>query len=486
VYVLLPFVTRARTESDVAGRDILSQMVTFFVFCYGIMALVAGLAAPTLITWLFPGFSSDAVVEVTLLMRILLVQPFLLGLSSLLGVVTQIQHRFVIYALSPVLYNVGIIIGAVVLYPSYGLPGLVYGVVLGALLHVLIQWPLVRQSPLAFSLTTNINWPLLREIALVAVPRAVTLSLGQVHMLVLVSLASTMAAGSVAVLQFAYNLQSVPLTIIGMSYSVAAFPTLAALLAEEKNSEFNAYVLTALRHIMFWSLPVVTLVVVLRAQIVRVLLGSGSFDWSDTRLTAAALGLFVVSLVGQSILLLLVRAFYAGGHTRTPLLLTLGGTFVGSVAAYVLYVWFTYSVPFQEFTATLFRLDTVKGTEVLMLPLGFTIGTLVQMVAMLVVMSTTFKLSFDGMGRHFFVSVCASLAGGAAAYLTLISVVAGVNQDRFIGIFLQGGAAGLVGVAGVILTYRLLRSPELHEISQSLHSRFIKKEVIAPQPTEIL
>lgn len=486
VYVLLPFVSRARTLSDTAGRDILSQMVTLFVFCYGIMALIAGVAAPTLIAWLFPGFASDAVVQVTLLMRILLLQPFLLGLSSLLGVVTQIQHRFVIYALSPVLYNVGIIIGAVLLYPRYGLSGLVYGVILGALLHVLIQWPLVRQSPLAFTFTTHINWPLLREIALVAVPRAVTLSLGQVHMLLLVSLASTMAVGSVAVLQFAYNLQSVPLTIIGMSYSVAAFPTLAELLAQEKNTEFNAYVLTALRHIMFWSMPVVSLVIVLRAQIVRVLLGSGSFDWSDTRLTAAALGLFVLSLVGQSILLLLVRAFYAGGHTRIPLLLTLGGTFVGSVSAYGLYYWFIHSASFQTYIALLFRLDTVSGTEVLMLPLGFTIGTLVQMVAMLIVMSKTFQLSFDGMGRHFFVSLCASLAGGVAAYLTLVSVVAGVNQDRFVGILLQGSAAGVIGMIGVIVTYRLLRSPELHEISQSLHSRFIKKEVVAPQPTELL
>jgi hypothetical protein len=108
------------------------------------------------------------------------------------------------------------------------------------------------------------------------------------------------------------------------------------------------------------------------------------------------------------------------------------------------------------------------------------------MVAMLVVMSATFKLSFDGVGRHFFVSVCASLAGGVAAYVTLISVVAGVNQDRFIGILLQGSAAGFIGVISVIVTYRLLRSPELHEISQSLHSRFIKKEVVAPQPTELL
>ncbi len=486
VYVLLPFVSRARTESDTAGREILSQMATFFVCTYGIIALLAAVAAPALVGWLFPGFTPDATAHVTLLMRILLIQPFLLGLSSLLGVVTQIQHRFVIYALSPVLYNVGIIIGAVCLYPRYGLPGLVFGVVLGALLHVLIQWPLVRQSPLSFSLTTRLNWPLLREIALVAIPRAITLSLGQLHMLVLVSLASTMAVGSVAVLQFAYNLQSVPLTIIGMSYSVAAFPTLAALLAEEKNGEFNAYVLTALRHIMFWSLPVVSLVIVLRAQIVRVLLGSGSFDWSDTRLTAAALGLFVISLVGQSVLLLLVRAFYAGGHTRTPLVLTLGGTVIGSASAYLLYYLFMHSVSFESYMAMVFRLDTVTGVEVLMLPLGFTLGTLVQTFVMLVVMSRTFKLSFDGMGRHFFVSVCASLAGGVAAYLTLIFVVDGVNQDRFVGILLQGSAAGVVGILGVIVTYRLLHSPELHEISQSLHSRIFKRDVITPQPTELL
>jgi putative peptidoglycan lipid II flippase len=237
---------------------------------------------------------------------------------------------------------------------------------------------------------------------------------------------------------------------------------------------------------MFWSLPVVSLVVVLRAQIVRVLLGSGSFDWADTRLTAAALGLFVISLVGQSVLLLLVRAFYAGGQTRIPLLLTLGGTAIGSASAYLLYYWFMHSATFESFMAILFRLDTVSGVEVLMLPLGFTLGTLVQTVVMLVVMARTFQLSFDGMGRHFFVSICASLMGGAASYLTLIFVVDGVNQDRFVGILLQGTAAGVIGVIGVIVTYRLLRSPELHEISQSLHSRIFKKDVITPQPTELL
>lgn len=487
VYVLLPFVARARSESEEAGREILSQMLSIFLLSYSVIAVLTLVTAPYLVGTFFPGFDAGTQVQIVLLMRILLIQPFLLGLSSLLGVVTQIQHRFIIYALSPVLYNVGIIIGAVFLYPRFGLPGLVYGVVIGALLHVLIQWPLVRKSTLAFSISWKINRKLLCEIALVAIPRAITLSLGQLHMLVLVSLASTMAVGSVAVLQFAYNLQSVPLAIIGMSYSVAAFPTLADLLANEKRVEFNAYVLTALRHIMFWSFPIVSLVVVLRAQIVRVLLGSGSFDWADTRLTAATLGIFVISLVAQSILLLLVRAFYAGGHTRLPLVLTLIGSIVGSAVAYGMYIWFIHAPALQTLFASLLRLDSVAGSEVLMLPIGFTVGVLVQLVLMLIVLGRTFEISFHGMGRHFFVSTAASLIGGTTAYLTLAFLVEGVNQDRFIGILIQGCTAGVLGILAVVITYRVFGSPELHEIYQSVHGRFFKKEeVVAPQPLEVL
>jgi len=146
-----------------------------------------------------------------------------------------------------------------------------------------------------------------------------------------------MAVGSVSVLQFAFNLQSVPLAIIGVSYSVAAFPTLAELLAKQKQLDFNLYVLTAIRHIIFWSLPIVALVIVLRAQIVRVLLGSGSFDWDDTRLTAAVLAVFVVTLTMQAILLLLTRALYAGGRTMLPLILACAGVSVETKNTWLLY-----------------------------------------------------------------------------------------------------------------------------------------------------
>ncbi|MBY0537915.1 oligosaccharide flippase family protein [Patescibacteria group bacterium] len=482
VYVLLPFVTRAQTESNQAAQAVLSQMFTLFLLGYVLIAGITFVVAPLLSSYLFPGFSPEAQAEAVMLLRILLLQPLLLGISSLLSVVTQIGHRFVIYAFAPLLYNIGIIIGAAFLYPVFGIAGLAYGVVIGALFHCAIQLPLVYTSNLRFCITTTINRKTIWSIAQVAIPRAITLSLSQVMLLVLVMMATTMSVGSVAVLQFAYNLQSVPLAIIGMSYSVAAFPTLASLLADKKQSEFNTYVLTALRHVIFWSTPVVVLVIVLRAQLVRVLLGSGSFDWADTRLTAAALAIFVVSLLAQSILLLIVRAFYAGGFTRLPLIVTFIGTLFSGGFAYGLYVWFISSPNAQIFFTKLFRLENVAGSEVLMLPLGYALGVIIEVVLMLIFASRTFGMELRSLAKPFTVAVVASVTGGLFAYATLLFVVEGVNQNTFVGILIQGAVAGVFGLLGVVIAYRLLGSPEMHEIYVALKGRLRRREIIPPQP----
>src|SRR5690606_25115168 len=133
-----------------------------------------------------------------------------------------------------------------------------------------------------------------------------------------VSLASTLTVGAISVFNLSYNLQSVPLSLIGVSYSVAAFPTLVEYFNGRNLREFMHHVMIPIRQIIFWSTPVITLFIVLRAQIVRVILGTGNFDWSDTRLTAAALALFIISVVAQSIVLLLIRAYYAAGRTWKP------------------------------------------------------------------------------------------------------------------------------------------------------------------------
>ena len=482
VYVLLPFVSRYTEEGGAkAGALVISQVFTLFLVFYSAMSLVLIFTAHLYVGKLFPGFSGQTDLLVTLI-RILLLQSFLLGLSSLCGVITQITHRFVLYAISPLLYNISIIFGVVVLYPFYGLPGLVAGVVLGAFGHLAIQLPFVFRSEYAFKVVRTIDWRLMREVCFVSVPRALTLSLNQIVLLIMVGIASTMSVGSVSVFQFAFNLQSVPLAVIGMSYSVAAFPTLSTLLAKNKQIEFNYQLLTALRHIIFWSIPIAALIIVMRAQIVRVLLGSGAFDWGDTRLTAAALALFVISLIAQSVLLLLVRAFYAGGKTFTPLWVALLSSVASVLLALFFHATYATNIAFQHTVADWFRLEGVSGTEVLMLTLAFVCGQFIQLFILMIVSIRTFSISYRPLIRLLAEALTAALAGGFSAYAALLFIVDGVNQDTFIGITLQGLVAGVMGMTAVILVYRVCKAPELFEIYRSFHSKIFKTDVIAPQP----
>ncbi len=481
VYVLLPFVTKYRENSGAkAGADILGQMFTVFIICYVLFATLLFAFAPYLVMILFPGLAADSETLVNML-RILLLQPLLLGISSLFAVITQLSQRFILYAISPLLYNIGIIFGIVCLYPIFGLNGLVFGVVLGAIGHMLVQLPLILKSDLSFNFVKKLDFVLLRSIFLVAIPRAITLSVQQVVLLVLIGMATVMPAGSVSIFQFAYNLQSVPLVIIGMSYSVAAFPVLANLFAQNKRDIFNVHVYTALRHIIFWSFPIIALVIVLRAQIVRVVLGSGQFDWNDTRLTAAMLALFTIALTAQSFMLLLVRTFYAGGNTRSPLIIALIGASTAVTSAYLFLDWFNTSAGFRLALENIFRLNGVSGTEVFILALAFVLGVMIEMVILIIVATSMFGIKWHGIGTKLTEAILASLTAGLASYATLAFIVDGINQETFIGILIQGVVAGAVGVLSAVIVYGILRSKELEEISGSLHSKFFKKDVIGPQ-----
>lgn len=485
VYVLIPFVADRMLESAARARELVSSVFTWFLIGYGTVAALVFLFASPLAALLFPGFTPAEQAELVMVMRILLLQPLLLSFSSLLGVATQLHRKFVLYAVSPLLYNLGIIFGIAFLYPYFALPGLAFGVVLGALMHAAVQIPFVLRSGLFPAVLRRTDTALLMKILRHSLPRALTLTLHQIVFLVLTGLATLMAAGSVAVLQFAFNLQSVPLAIIGVSYSVAAFPTLARLFSEGDREAYLSHVYTALRHIIFWSVPALALIIVLRAQLVRVILGTGAFDWNDTRLTAAALALFSFSLAAQAVHLLIVRAYYAGGNTRTPLIVTAVSS-AGTVIAATLF-FFTYAnAPgFARAIADMFRVGDLPGTEVLVLPLAFSAVFVLHSIVLV------------GLFRwHFGASIASGLLGvtvralgtaftaGATAYSALHLLVDGFRVDTFMGIFMQGLIAGSIGIIAGTIFLVTSRSPELREVSRSLRHRFWTSRPIAPQANE--
>lgn len=486
VYVLIPFLSKKiEHDSQNSAQHLLSQFFSLFVIAYLLIALVAMVCTPFIVTHLFPGFVGESDTLVALI-RILLLQPLLLGISSLLGIVTQIEHRFMLYAISPIIYNIGIIFGLLILYPSMGVYGLVVGVILGALGHVCIQIPSVLRSPLMPRFTLNFVLSDIVAVCRMSFVRALTLSLHQLVLLGFISFASVMAVGSVSIFQLAYNLQSVPLAIIGVSYSVAAFPLFAQLYAEKKYDLLGSNITTAIRHILFWSLPTIALFVVARAQFVRVVLGSGEFDWSDTRLTAAVLALFILSLTSQAIHLLIVRALYAVENTRIPFLITLFSSSLALVSAYGFHYLLTTHSGFYTALERIMRLEGVGGIEVLALPLGYSCALIVHSILLFAFSCRHLHINFSGVWKTLVQSCVASLGAGYVAYVSLNYFVTLFVVDTFGTVFLQGFLACFLGLAGYALVQYLFKSIELREICSALHRRFTRNDVVVAQEEDVL
>ena len=487
LYALLPILSRLEEENQGFAIAFLRRSLLLF---FGGMAVVSGIAfllAPVLIPFVAPGIAEGGGYDdLLLLTRMLLLQPILLGASNVVAALTQLRHRFFLYAISPLLYNLGIIGGIVFLYPVLGIAGLGWGVLLGALLHFLVQAGFFAREGISQEhLPPSRFWSSFGEVLWLSVPRTLSLAAGQISLLVLVALASLFAPGSIAVFMFAFNLQAVPLAIIGVSYSVAAFPTLARLFASGSNKDFLWHLEVALRHIIFWTVPAMLLVIVLRAQLVRTILGSGAFDWDATRLTAAALALFVLSLSAQSITLLIARAYYAAGKTALPL--RLGAlSVVVSVGSALLFITLFHAHPLiRLFLESALRVSDIPGTTVLMLALGYATGALVQAGAGLWYLRRDFGIALSGLRELGFQSFSAGMIGGAAAYGTLWVMGGVVDINTVFGIVSQGFVGGIVGllVTGIVLM--LLKNAEFTEAVSAFRRRFVDTPPVVLEPTDV-
>src|SRR3989344_874871 len=272
VSVLIPFLAKTNERGKEDTQAFLNTIFTLFSFLIVIVCAIMFFLVPTIASKVVPGFSDVALAEYITFTRILLLSPLFFGFSNLLTSIIQLEHKFLTSAFAPLLYNIGIISGVLLWYPIFGANGLVFGVVLGAFLYCMLQLVAVLRSGFVLRFTRAIDFGLVRAVAILSFPRTLALGAQQLVILVLVGFATSMYSGSIAVFNFAFNLQSVPLSIIGVSYSTAAFPTLAKLFKKGARDEFIAHVATTAQHILFWLLPASSLFIILRAQIVRTIL----------------------------------------------------------------------------------------------------------------------------------------------------------------------------------------------------------------------
>ncbi len=483
ISVLIPFLLDAYDRSEDDAKKFIDSVFTFYFVFMIVVSIIAYFATPFILKILFPDFAkANTFGELISLTRILLLSPLFLGFSNLLASITQVNKRFFVYALSPVLYNIGIIIGAVFLYPIFGLAGLGYGVILGAFLHFAIQIPVVLEFRMLPKLHFPINFKSIKRIVYTSLPRTITVSSNELAELFLISFASFFTTGSISVFNFSFNLQAVPFSIIGVSYSLAAFPTLTRLYSQGSHEEFLRQMIDSSRHIIFWSVPISVLFIVLRAQIVRTILGTGQFSWNDTRLTAAALALFTVSLIAQNLVTLFVRSYYSQGRTKTPLFMNIISAVVIVLGSFYLVRVFNSNVFFRDFIESILKVSDVPGTVVLMLPLGFSIGVVLNLLIHWIGFHFHFRNFSRPVLRTFFEVFSSSIIMGYVTYhcLNIFSVI--FNTETALGIFLQGFLSGIIGIVVAILILFVLHSRELEEVWRTLHQRIWKARVVPPDP----
>jgi len=476
LFVLIPFIEAAQKRGKESLHDFLSNMFTFFSGSLVLLSVVVWFFVPSIVVTLYKDFTPEMHVQLVTMVRILLFQPLLLGVSNLFAAYVQVRGRFLLYAVAPILYNVGIILGILFLYPMFGEAGLACGVVLGAILHLGIQTPFVVSSGMLPRLQKP-NWSEVYDVIRISIPRTVTLSTQQIVVLVMVSLASRYASGSVTSFSFAWNLQAVPLAIIGVSYSVAAFPKLAHLYTQKEFGEYKDLVLVAMRQILFWALPTTVLFVVFRAHIVRLILGSGQFDWAETRMTAAVLAIFVISLVGQGCMVLLVRACYAAGKTMAPLLINVTSMLVTVLLAFVLLHYASIGAINLTALGALMRVEGVLSTEVLLIAVAYSVGAIINTLILLWYFERVYAPFVSGVWTTFWHSLIASLFSGYASYITLSLVSNIISISTFTGLLIQAFVAGIAGICVWATVLVVFSDKALEAAWMALRARLTRRRV---------
>lgn len=332
----------ARGEKDSAWR-LASQIANDITLVLIALAALAAVFAPLIVRYLLaPGFAHDpALFDLTVsLLRIQLISPVLFGLGGLIVGILNANQVFLIPALTPALYQIGIILGAVLLAPSMGVYGLAWGVVIGAALYLLVQLPWLLRQKGSYTRGLGLEDPTVRHVARLMVPRLLGVAVVQLNFWVNGWLASQMSKGSYTGLYYGFTLMLMAQAAIAQSVAIAAMPTFSAQHALGRHDEMRSSLAASLRGVVLLAVPATVGLILLRRPLVELLFQRGEFDARSVELVAWALLWYAAGLVGHSIMEVLTRAFYARQDTKTPVLIGTGAMLLNVVLSVALSAWF--------------------------------------------------------------------------------------------------------------------------------------------------
>jgi putative peptidoglycan lipid II flippase len=312
-----------------------STVLTYTVLILVVVAqIVFFFAGPLIGSLIAPGLTGDEQELAVNLTRMLLLSPLLLGLGAAAKGMLEAQDAFTLPAIAPILYNVGIIFGAVALAPSYGTYGLAYGVIIGAAAHATMQFIDLALRGWSFRPSFDRKTEGLGTVARLMAPRIVGQAAFQVNIIVMTNFGSRLGESRVSALNYAYQLFMLPHGVLALSLSTVIFPLMARQFELGQLDAMKNTLARALGPLLFLTFPAAIGLIAFRESIVQMILQFGTFTEESTRLVATALAYFAVGLIAFAVVEAITRAFYAMQDTLTPVIAS-----VLTVAANIALSW---------------------------------------------------------------------------------------------------------------------------------------------------
>ncbi|PIR96345.1 MAG: murein biosynthesis integral membrane protein MurJ [Candidatus Doudnabacteria bacterium CG10_big_fil_rev_8_21_14_0_10_42_18] len=437
-----------------------NTILNFSFLVMGAVSLLLMFAAEPLTKLLVPGFEGEKFQHTVTLTRLFLLSPVIFTLSNVFTSILNAQKKFLIVGLAPILYNCGIIFGLLLLYPRFGLIGLGYGVIIGAILHLVVQIPEAAKNGYRWRPVIDLKDKSLRKIGKLFIPRIFGLDNSQISLIIGSIVGSILASGSIAVYNLANNLQTVPLGVFAISIAVASFPVMSEFYAKKDEPSFVKTLGTSIVKILFFMVPISILILIFRAYIVRLAFGAGNFGWQDTILTFNTLGIFSFSLFAQSLSPLLARAFYARHNTITPVTINLLVMAVNAGLAY--YLGKTFGI---TGVAAAFSVASVLSAGLLFFILRVNLGKAFSD------QKSAYLINFDNLISHSLLKIAASsIIMGSVGYGLLYGVEKFVNTHTGLGLLIQAGLAASIAVIVYLMAASYLKLSQADVILAKLKS----------------
>ena len=357
----VPVYSKIHHDDPPATQDFARTVLTASVLIMAATVAVLFVLAPHTVSFVAPGFDEAQQAQFTELFRVMCVTAIIFAASFALGEMLVVRQRFLAYGLAPVLYNAGIVFGAVVLSPSMGIMGAAVGTVLGASLHLGVRVLEVVRTDFRYRPLLGLRSSGFREYVRLSIPKALAAPVEPLTFLFFTSIASTLVVGGISAVSFARNFQSVPVSLVGIAFAVAAFPVMARAVSDGDGARFRRLVVVNLVTIALLTSVAAVGLIVVGGLAIDLFLGGEAFDADDVALTTQLLAVFALAVPFEAVSHLLARAVYSTRNTVLPVAASLTG--LGVTVGTVLLL--------------------SPGMGIVALPLGFVTGQATEVVLLL-------------------------------------------------------------------------------------------------------